>query len=202
MNAQIIHQSKSPLVIEWLQGIHAVRQQRADAMHAVAHDISEKYGQAESGHRNLVVLHWLVGGFAALNDSEPAPTGWLRSATWGGFIPDLSTEEGRAWQQRIDSLPSLQDEFESVSVGMPNSVDVGTPERGGARFRPTFHLNPEQDTAYATWSERQLLQPLNAALAHLDPDSVFAWSEMRRSEWYAFVEGLEADHELNALLGR
>jgi len=201
MNAQVIHQTKSPLAIDWLIGLHLERQQRVEALHALAHDISAKYGEAPGGHRGFVVLHWLVGGFAPLSDDEAAPEGWLRSESWGGFIPDVDTAEGRLWQTRVDDLPSMKDEIDSVALGIPNSITVQHEGGDPIQFNPTFHLSPQQDTVFVTWPERQLLGAVNEVIALLDPEGKVGWSEMSRSAWYSVVELGEAIAELEKQQG-
>jgi hypothetical protein len=201
MNAQIIHQTESPLVIEWMRWIQRDRAERVEALHDLTHDLSEQYGEAPVGHRVLIFQSGLVGGFEPNDSYEAAPHGWQLSEIWGGFVPDVDTEVGRVWQLRIEKLPAMDTSFDCSAVGVPPAIALDINGSEPVVLYPSFSSNEENDVVYVTWESRLILRALQVVLPSMDADGVFGWSEMLRSEWYALVERSEDIAEFDALQG-
>jgi hypothetical protein len=186
MNVQLIYKTERPESVRWFHTLVDAQAILETEWNRVSTDLGAAFRTPNGSPRELRVRAGLVGGFLP-EAGERAPDGWVFDNAWGGFIPDVSTDNGLFWQTRFDDLPGHEG-HDSIEIGMPSTIQVTQEGTELASITSTMHLPEDNMSVYALWTDREVKPVIDKVLETNDG----GWAEVPRSVWFAMLEAYEA----------
>lgn len=196
MGAELIYKTTNEYEVElWhalMKKVESNRQKRTEFMKKMTEEFGpspkHRYSYRDKSmneFRLLILSGAAVKGLDCGYDEEPpAGSGWRLDSKDHYWYPKLKEAAGKARSKELAALYGVGSRELARTFEVPEHI-FGT----GYLYSPGFTFDQDTQTLYLTWGSFEC----NAEMQEfLNKNPQKGWTEVPRSEWYAYVEAREA----------